>query len=299
MPRKSIFVDKPVTPIAGVSRRGFVRQVAAGAGGIVLANKSGITSAFAQASDVIKVGFISPRTGPLGSFGEGDPYVIGVARKALAEGLTVGGKRYKVEIIDRDLQSDPARAGQLAKALINSDRIDLMLVTSTPEVVNPVSDACEAAGVPCISTDTPWEAWYFGRGAKPGEPSPFKWTYHFSFGVAEVTNTFISEWNGPVRTNKRVGVMFPNDADGNALRAHTIPVLEKAGFTIFDPGGYEDVPPTTRRRSPSTKPRMSRFSPVRLCRRTSQRSGVNLRSRASPKPSRSRASRKPVCSRRK
>jgi branched-chain amino acid transport system substrate-binding protein len=242
MPRKSIFVDnpQPARRAVGVSRRDFVRHVAAGAGGVVLANKGGITSAFAQASDVIKIGFVSPRTGPLGSFGEGDPYVIGVARTALSEGLTVGGKRYKVEIIDRDSQSDPARAGQLAKALINSDRIDLMLVTSTPEVVNPVSDACEAAGVPCISTDTPWEAWYFGRGAKPGEPSPFKWTYHFSFGVAEVTNTFISEWNGPVQTNKRVGVMFPNDADGNALRAHTIPVLEKAGFTIFDPGGYED-----------------------------------------------------------
>ena len=73
MPRKSIFVDKPVTPIAGVSRRGFVRQVAAGAGGIVLANKSGITSAFAQASDVIKVGFVSPRTGPLGSSGKATP----------------------------------------------------------------------------------------------------------------------------------------------------------------------------------------------------------------------------------
>ncbi len=61
-----------------------------------------------------------------------------------------------------------------------------MLTTSTPETVNPVSDACEAAGVPCISTVVPWEAWYFGRGAKPGAPSPFKFTYHFCFGVAAV-----------------------------------------------------------------------------------------------------------------
>ena len=61
-----------------------------------------------------------------------------------------------------------------------------MLATSTPEVVNPVSDACEAAGVPCISTVVPWEAWYFGRGAKPGKPSPFRFTYHFCFGVAEL-----------------------------------------------------------------------------------------------------------------
>ena len=214
---------------AGISRRDLVKRVAAGAGGLALAGR--LSPAFAQASDVIKIGFVSPRTGPLGGFGEGDPYVLGLARKALANGLTAGGKKYKVEIIDRDSQSDPARASQLAKALINSDNIDLMLVTSTPEVVNPVSDACEAAGVPCVSTVMPWEAWYFGRGAKPGEPSPFKWTYHFSFGVAEFAKAYISEWsNGQVPTNKKVGVMFPNDADGNALRAHMIPTLRKSGF---------------------------------------------------------------------
>jgi branched-chain amino acid transport system substrate-binding protein len=232
--------QKPFGATAGgVSRREFVKQAAAGAGGLALAGS--MSSAFAQASDVIKIGFVSPRTGPLGGFGESDPYVLGLARKALANGLTAGGKQYKVEIIDRDSQSDPARASQLAKALINSDNVDLMLTTSTPEVVNPVSDACEAAGVPCVSTILPWEAWYFGRGAKPGEPSPFKWTYHFSFGVAEFAKAYISEWsNGAVPTNKKVGVMFPNDADGNALREHMIPLFEKAGFTVFDPGGYED-----------------------------------------------------------
>src|ERR1700677_395968 len=135
---------------ASVSRRDFVKRAAAGAGGLALAGT--MSSAFAQAGDVIKIGFVSPRTGPLGGFGEGDPYVLGLARKALANGLTAGGKKYKVEIIDQDSQSDPARASQLAKALISTDNVDLMLVTSTPEVVNPVSDACESAGVPCFST---------------------------------------------------------------------------------------------------------------------------------------------------
>jgi branched-chain amino acid transport system substrate-binding protein len=230
---------KQIAIAAGLSRRDFVKQAAAGAGGMALA--TGMTSAFAQAGDTLKIGFVSPRTGPLGGFGEGDPYVLDLARKALAAGLTAGGKKFKVEIIDRDSQSDPARASQLAKALINTDKIDMMLTTSTPEVVNPVSDACEAAGVPCVSTILPWEAWYFGRGAKPGEPSPFKWTYHFSFGVGEFAKAYISEWgNGEVATNKKVGVMYPNDADGNALREHIIPAFQKAGFTVVDPGGYAD-----------------------------------------------------------
>jgi branched-chain amino acid transport system substrate-binding protein len=223
----------------GNSRREFIKIAGATAGGAALAGGLPGIRATALAADTLKVGFVSPRTGPLGGFGEGDPYVIGLARKALAKGVSAGGKTYAVEILDRDSQSDPARAGQLAKELINSDGIDFMLVTSTPEVVNPVSDACEAAGVPCLSTVMPWEAWYFGRGAKPGAPSPFKWTYHFSFGVKNFLDSYVSSWHA-LPTNKKVGVLYPNDADGNAIREHLAPDLEKAGFTIVDPGGYED-----------------------------------------------------------
>lgn len=217
-----------------LSRRQFI--AASAAGGAVLA--LGGRAAFAQAGDTLKVGFISPRTGPLAGFGQTDGYVLELARKALADGIEIGGKKYAVEIIDRDTQSDPSRAGQLAKDLINNQAIDLMLAVSTPETINPVSDACEAAGVPCLSTVMPWEAWYFGRGAKPGAPSPFKWTYHFGFGVGEFFKTYISQW-GLIDTNKKVGVMYPNDADGNAIRANLAPLLAKEGYTIVDPGAYE------------------------------------------------------------
>ncbi len=43
----------------------------------------------------------------------------------------------------------------------------------------------------------------------------------------------------PIETNKKVGVMYPNDADGNAIRANLAPLLEKDGFKIIDPGAYE------------------------------------------------------------
>ena len=207
----------------------------AGAAGLTLLTPGLVR---AQSGDTIKVGFISPRTGPLGSFGEGDGHVLELARKALAGGLTIGGKKYNVEILDRDTQSDPARASQLAKALINNDKIDMMLTTSTPEVVNPVSDACEAAGVPCLATVMPWEAFYFGRGAKPGAPSPFKWTYLFSFGVADFVKSYVSQW-AMIPNNKKVAALLPNDADGNAIRAAMLPELQKAGYIIVDGGAYE------------------------------------------------------------
>lgn len=210
--------------------------LAAGAAYSVLGSLGGLRPAFA--ADTLKVGFISPRTGPLAGFGETDGYVLELVRKALASGIELGGKTYQVEILDQDTQSDPSRAGQLAKDLINNQGIDMMLVVSTPETINPVSDACEAAGMPCLSTVMPWEAWYFGRGAKPDQPSPFKWTYHFGFGVGEFHKAYVSQWN-LIETNKKVGVMYPNDADGNAIRANLAPLLTKEGFTIVDPGAYE------------------------------------------------------------
>ncbi|MBI2769241.1 MAG: ABC transporter substrate-binding protein [Burkholderiales bacterium] len=207
----------------------------AGAAGLALL---GAPLARAQDAATLRIGFISPRTGPLGSFGESDGYVLELARKALASGLAINGRRYAVEILDRDTQSDPSRASQLAKALINNDGVDLILTTSTPEVVNPVSDACEAAGVPCLATVMPWEAWYFGRGAKPGAPSPFKWSYLFSFGVSDFVKSYVSQWSA-VASNKRVAALLPNDADGNAIRGALLPELQKAGFTVIDGGPYE------------------------------------------------------------
>ena len=85
----------------------------------------------------------------------------------------------------------------------------------------------------------PWESWYFGRGAKPGQPSPFKWTYHFGFGGAEFHKCYVSQWS-LIPTNKKVGVLYPNDSDGTAVRDHLAPALAKSGFIIVDPGPYED-----------------------------------------------------------
>ncbi|WP_423065151.1 ABC transporter substrate-binding protein [Devosia sp. CN2-171] len=221
----------------GISRRGFLKT--AGAAAAFLSVPATARSAFASGEDVIRIGFVSPQSGPIGIFGDGDPYVLDLVRKTVAEGIDVGGKRYGVEFINKDTQSDPVRAAQVAKDLINGDGVDFVLSTSTPETVNPVADACEAAGVPALSSTAPWEAFYFGRGAKPDQPSPFKWTYHFSFGVGNFAKLYADQWS-KVETNRKVGMLLPSDADGNAIRGMLIPGLEAAGFTVVDAGPYEN-----------------------------------------------------------
>jgi branched-chain amino acid transport system substrate-binding protein len=242
----SVDPGQPTSPDStgsGVTRRQLLVRAGYGLGGLVLSGPlleaCGSSGSSASSAGTITIGFVSPITGATASFGEPDSYVLGLARKAFAGGLDIGGKHYSVQIVDKDSQSDPARSAQVANNLINGSKVDIMLATSTPETVNPVSDASEAAGVPCISTVVPWEAWYFGRGAKPGQPSPFKYTFHFCFGVQEFDNAYTHLWP-QVTTNKKVGVMWPNDADGNAIRAVLGPMLTKAGYTIVDPGAYTD-----------------------------------------------------------
>lgn len=219
--------------VGGVSRRHALST------GLAVAGLSAFPMIGHAQSNTLRVGFVSPRSGPLALFGEGDGFVLDQVRKQLAGGVDVGGKRFNVEFIAKDTQSNPVRAAAMAKELINSDKVDFVLSTSTPETVNPVADACEAAGVPALSTTSPWEAFYFGRGAKPGEPSPFKWAYHFCFGVGNFAKLYADQWS-KVPTNKKVGMLLPADADGNAIRGMLIPALQKAGFTVVDAGPYQN-----------------------------------------------------------
>src|SRR5436190_15852276 len=136
-----------------LTRTQLVKRAGIGAGVLAL-TQLGVAcgSSGSSSGKTIKIGFVSPRTGPAAGFGEGDPYVIGLAKKAFENGIDVGGTNYAVDIIPKDGQSDPQRGAQVANDLINNSKIDLMLTTSTPETTNPVCDASEAAGVPGIST---------------------------------------------------------------------------------------------------------------------------------------------------
>jgi len=201
---------------------------------------SGLQGSTASATDTIKIGYIAPRTGAYAGFTDGDLYMLRTMREQFANGITVGGKSFKVEILDRDTGSDPQKASQIADTLINQDRVDLILATSTPETVNPVSAKCEAEAIPCITTIAPWQAVFFGQGATPEKP--LKWTYHFFFGLEGFAGVDPNAWD-QVATNKKVGVLWPNDADGGAFRDPKLgygPIVAKRGYTVVDPGKYED-----------------------------------------------------------
>ena len=192
-------------------------------------------------SRTIKLGSVSPATGPLAPFGEADKFVIGAIQASLKGGLQIGNRKHPVEILVRDSQSNPNRAGEVAADLILKDRIDLMVVGNTPETANPVSDQCELNEVPCVSSLCPWQPWFFGRKGDPKKG--FNWTYHFFWGLEDVIAVFLNLWKS-TPTNKVVGGLFPNDGDGNAWGDPKLgfpPVLTKEGFRLVDPGRFQNL----------------------------------------------------------
>jgi branched-chain amino acid transport system substrate-binding protein len=193
----------------------------------------------ARASDrIVKIGFVSPETGPIAAFGEADAFVIDGARKALSSGIEIAGRMHPVEIVVKDSQSNPNRASEVTRDLIDRDKVDIVVASSTSDTTNPVADQCEVNGVPCITTDTPWQAHFFGRRGDPA--TGFEWTYHFFWGLEDAIATYSNMWT-KLPTNKVVGALWSDDPDGNAFgnpERGLPPALKEKGFTVVDAGVF-------------------------------------------------------------
>src|ERR1700686_550904 len=218
-----------------ISRRNLVKT---GIGALAAPAVLRVLPAQAQ-SQVIKIGHVSPKTGPLAGFGEADGFILEQVRGLLSPGLQVGGRTYPGQIISKDSQPSGRPAAEVASELILGDKVDLILASATPDTTNPVADQAEVNEIPCITTNCPWQPYFFGR---KGDPKVgFKWTYHFFWGLEDVITAFLALWDG-VPTNKVIGGLFPNDADGNAWGDAKLgfpPALASAGYKLLDPGRYQ------------------------------------------------------------
>lgn len=223
--------------IATPSRRGFLAGT-----GAMLASPYILSATRAYAATpTLKVGHVSPRTGPLAGFAEADDFVLAQIQDMFAAGIENNGKTWNVEIISKDSQSNPNRAAEVAADLILGDEVDIIVAASTPDTVNPVSDQAEVNEVPCITTDCPWQPYFFGRNGVPGEG--FEYTYHFFWGLEDVIGAFLDMWDKS-GVAKKVGGLFPNDADGNAWGHPELGLptpLAGAGYDLLDPGRYQPL----------------------------------------------------------
>jgi branched-chain amino acid transport system substrate-binding protein len=258
---------------SGMSRRSLFRAAGVGAavvggGGLLEACSSGIKGAASSAgsspsssasasssasssssssgSKEITIGWIHPLTGPLSGFGFPDKWVMQqvMATPQYKNGFKIGGQTYTVTIKSYDSQSSVTMAGTLARQAIQSDNVDMLLASSTPETVNAVASQAETLGTPLVCSNIPWESWYINLGGNPQKPTlKPKYTVMYFLGAEHLVECFIPMWNRIGKqygNNHIVAAAFPNDSDGNAFRAVFPPIAKAAGYTIDLSTPYAD-----------------------------------------------------------
>lgn len=220
----------------GLSRRDFMKKagVTVAAVGMSSTVPGFLKPARAAAvRDHILIGRPLPMTGPVSAFTAASPWLD---NKAIADmnkdgGIFIkeAGKKLPVKVKIVDTESDPTKAGDAGSKLILNDNVDIMYVSCTPATVSPVAAACERYKVPCVSTMMPVEMFL------PG--GPFQWSFDASFSVGDYMASFLQMW-GNVKTNKIVGLLAQNDADGVAWADASNRDLKSAGYKVIDLGRF-------------------------------------------------------------
>ena len=207
-----------------------------GATGTTAASSTTVKSG-AEGGRTLKLGVIAPQTGALAAFASSVNWTVERLSTYLKDGIVGGdGKQHKLDFVKKDTQSDPNRAATVTGDVIQLDNADIVLSAGGPDTVNPSADVCESMGCPSISCGSVWQAFYYDR--KPPETG-FTWTYGVLIG-SEITMANFIDMFAQIPNNKKVGMLFANDADAAGWMAPTgaPAVFKAAGYTLVEPSWY-------------------------------------------------------------
>lgn len=186
-------------------------------------------------SDVIKIGYVNPTTGPLAGNGEGCAWAVKQLTDYVNEHpILVDGVEKTIQVIVYDSESDQNKCTELAQKLIEEDNVDLMIAIQTPNTVIPVAQVCERYGVPCIATQSPVDP-------LANSLDEFNWTYDFFYTLDEVYESQRALWTKAgyaPGSGAKVGLLFANDTDGTSWHDLFVRRLAEDGYVVVDPGQY-------------------------------------------------------------
>jgi branched-chain amino acid transport system substrate-binding protein len=114
---------------------------------------AGLSASPAAAEDVIRFGAPLPLTGPLAPEGikQQQGYDLWAEQANKAGGISVGGKKYKVEIVYADYQSNTPRAVQTTEQMITQDNINFLFGAFGSGAAKAASTVSEKYKVPTIA----------------------------------------------------------------------------------------------------------------------------------------------------
>lgn len=120
---------------------------------LLLAACFGLFASAAQAQDVIKFGAPLPLTGPLApeAIKQQQGYDLWAEQANKAGGISVGGKKYKVEIVYTDYQSNTPRAVQTTEQMITQNNVNFLFGAFGSGAAKAASSVSEKYKVPTIA----------------------------------------------------------------------------------------------------------------------------------------------------
>lgn len=218
---------------SGISRRHFVQ------GAVALSGAAAINLPLANiaraAENTIKIGYISSISGPRSTFSEPAEYNVAKMNELFKDGIDIGGKTYHIEILVKDQQSNPKRAGEVVRDLILQDKVDMILADDGDSNFAG-GEIADQQGVPFISTMTQWEPFIYTRGSTPEKGYP--WTFLFFSGAADLAKNYVGLWN-TLDTNKSIGTLYLDIPPGQAFASPDTGIphfLKESGYNVTDGG---------------------------------------------------------------
>ncbi|MDO9295051.1 amino acid ABC transporter substrate-binding protein [Bradyrhizobium sp.] len=171
---------------------------------LLLAVCFGLSASAALAQDVVKFGAPLPLTGPLApeAIKQQQGYDLWAEQANKAGGISVGGKKYKVEIVYADYQSNTPRAVQTTEQMITQNNVNFLFSPFGSGAAKAGSSVSEKYKVPTIAS-TASSAQVYDQG------------YKYLFGTFTPNDTLTTPLTQIVKAKapdvKKVAILARND----------------------------------------------------------------------------------------
>jgi branched-chain amino acid transport system substrate-binding protein len=164
----------------------------------------GCWSAPAAAEDVVRFGAPLPLTGPLAPEGikQQQGYDLWAEQANKSGGISVGGKKYKVEIVYADYQSNTPRAVQSSEQMITQDNVNFLFGPFGSGAAKAASTVSEKYKVPTLAA-TASSSQVYDQG------------YKYLFGTFTPNDTLTTPLTQIIKSQapdvKKVAILVRND----------------------------------------------------------------------------------------
>lgn len=180
------------------------RLISRGLNSLIVAACLGLSATAASAQDVIKFGAPLPLTGPLApeAIKQQQGYDLWAEQANKAGGISVGGKKYKVEIVYADYQSNTPRAVQTTEQMITQNNVNFLFSPFGSGAAKAGSSVSEKYKVPTIAA-TASSSQVYDQG------------YKYLFGTFTPNDTLTTPLTQIVKAKaadvKKVAILARND----------------------------------------------------------------------------------------